>query len=64
MSERQVVSVVWQDGGDIYVIYDSGEPDHMTATSEVAASFAAEVGLHLTQAGHGTLRWVRGTAGA
>ena len=59
MTERQVMSVVWQEAGDIYVIYDSGEPDHMTASSEVAAGFAAEVGLHLEQAGHGTLRWVR-----
>ena len=60
MTEREIVSVVWQERGDlIYVTYAEEEPDRMVATHAIAAAFATEVGLNPAAAPDGIRRWVR-----
>jgi hypothetical protein len=60
MTEREIVSVVWQERGDlIYVTYVEEEPDRMVATHAIAADFAREAGLSPVAAPDGIRRWVR-----
>lgn len=60
MLKGEIVSVVWHEHGHrIEVHYLEGGPDYMEGEEHVVSEMAADEGMHLVVAAHGTRRWER-----
>lgn len=57
---RELVSVCWRKSDHRVVLhYETGEPDRVLATQELARELANEAGLALASSPKGVVRWVR-----
>jgi len=60
MAERDIVTIVWHEPGDqVVLFYAEGEPDHLVGAQSVVAELARSVGLKISPAPPGTIRWDR-----
>lgn len=58
--EREIIGVEWRQAGEQTVlIYDEGEPEHLTASEAMAAQLAEEVGLDVVVKSPDSIRWAR-----
>jgi hypothetical protein len=60
MAERDIVTIVWHELDDeVVLFYAEGEPDHLVGAQSVVAELARSVGLKISPAPPGTIRWER-----